>query len=91
MRSARYTYTRSLEGPWLLYDNAADPYQMANLIDAPERADTRDRLDSLMRDHMDRIDDRFLTKEAYYEQFGIELDARGKVAALVENMYDRAG
>ncbi|MGI9385005.1 MAG: sulfatase family protein, partial [Methyloligellaceae bacterium] len=87
----RYTYVRTIDDPWLLYDNREDPYQMANLIDDPGHAGTRDRLEALMRDHMHRIGDAFLPREAYYERFGIELDHRGKVVDLVENMYDRAG
>lgn len=87
----RYTYVRTIDQPWLLYDNAEDPYQMTNLIDDPAHEDTRSRLEKLMRAHMERIGDEFLPREAYYERFGIELDHRGKVAALVENKYDRAG
>ena len=27
---------RSLEGPWLLYDNEADPYQQNNVLGEPQ-------------------------------------------------------
>ena len=87
----RYTYVRTIDGPWMLYDNREDPYQLVNLIDDAEHADTRDRLDGLMRAHMASIDDEFLTREEYYERLGIEFDNRGKVVDLVENMYDRNG
>jgi arylsulfatase A-like enzyme len=87
----RYTYVRTIDGPWMLYDNQEDPYQLVNLIDDAEHADTRDRLDGLMRAHMASIDDEFLTREEYYERLGIEFDDRGKVVDLVENMYDRNG
>lgn len=87
----RYTYVRTIDKPWLLYDNKSDPYQMANLIDLPEHAETQRHLNELMRGHMAAIGDEFLTREEYYARYGIELDHRGKVAALVENMYDRAG
>lgn len=87
----RYTYVRTIDGPWMLYDNREDPYQLVNLIDDAEHAETRDRLDSLMRAHMASIDDEFLTREEYYERLGIEFDDRGKVVDLVENMYDRNG
>lgn len=86
-----YTYVRTIDKPWLLYDNKSDPYQMTNLIDLPEHAETQRHLDALMRSHMAAIGDEFLTREEYYARYGIELDHRGKVAALVENMYDRAG
>ncbi|MHC4559247.1 MAG: sulfatase family protein, partial [Planctomycetota bacterium] len=31
VRTRRYTYVRDLNGPWLLYDNKMDPYQLKNL------------------------------------------------------------
>jgi arylsulfatase A-like enzyme len=91
VRSSRYTYVRTIDRPWLLYDNEADPYQMNNLIDDPALASVRDELDAAMRAHMAAIGDGFHTKEHYYEVLKIEFDHRGKVAGLVENMYDRMG
>ncbi len=87
----RYTYVRTIDGPWMLYDNREDPYQLTNLIDDADHAGTRDHLDGLMRAHMAAINDEFLTREEYYERLGIEFDNRGKVVDLVENMYDRNG
>lgn len=87
----RYTYVRTIDQPWLLYDNQNDPYQMTNLIDSPDHTSQREHLERLMKEHMQRIGDEFLSREEYYRRYEIELDERGKVAALVENMYDRAG
>ena len=39
----RYTYVRDLAGPWLLYDNDTDPYQLNNLVDQPDYAAVRGR------------------------------------------------
>ncbi|NKB19822.1 MAG: sulfatase-like hydrolase/transferase [Alphaproteobacteria bacterium] len=89
--TARYTYVRTIDQPWLLYDNLDDPYQMTNLIDDPKHSDTRDRLDGLMRAHMDRIGDEMHPRDTYYKRFGIEFDHRGKVVDLVENIYNRSG
>jgi len=38
VRTKRHTYVRRVSGPWLLYDNEADPYQQENLINRPEQA-----------------------------------------------------
>lgn len=54
VRTPRYTYARTVHEqagmptsqPWLLYDNDADPYQLVNLVDDPDHADLRRRLDA---------------------------------------------
>jgi arylsulfatase A-like enzyme len=89
--SDRYTYVHTIDGPWLLYDNLVDPYQINNLIDNNECETLRVRLEGLMRKHMAKINDEILPKEEYYKKFNLKLDQRGKLANLVENMYDRAG
>jgi len=89
--SDRYTYVRTIDRPWLLYDNLGDPYQMDNLVDDPGKAGLRDRLEAMMAGHQGRIGDEFLPREAYYRRFGITIDHRGKVKGIVENMYDRLG
>ncbi|MDB3861050.1 sulfatase [Paracoccaceae bacterium] len=89
--SDRYTYVHTIEGPWLLYDNLIDPYQVNNLVDNIEYKALKARLEGLMRKHMAKIDDEILPKEDYYKKFNLKLDHRGKLANLVENMYNRAG
>lgn len=44
VRGKRFTYTVNGDGPWQLFDNEADPYQLKNLIDDPAYADERKRL-----------------------------------------------
>lgn len=87
----RYTYVRTIDQPWLLYDNLTDPYQMHNLIADAAHKDVKEHLNALMQEHMRKIGDEFLPKEGYYEKYHLELDHRGKLKDLVENMYNRAG
>ncbi len=89
--TSRYTYVRTIDQPWLLYDNLNDPYQMENLIDDPASNGVREHLDSLMRAHMARIGDEMMPRDHYYQRFNIVFDQRGKVIDLVENIYDRRG
>lgn len=91
VRTSRHTYVRTIDRPWLLYDNAEDPYQMRNLVDDPAHAGLRAELEGEMQALMERIGDRFEPKEAYYRRFGIQLDHRGKVQGIIENPYDRLG
>ncbi|MBI4556400.1 MAG: sulfatase [Candidatus Hydrogenedentes bacterium] len=46
LRTKRYTYAVREEGPWLLFDNHQDPYQLDNLIDDPKYARLRQKLTS---------------------------------------------
>lgn len=53
VRTKRYTYANLLgHGPWLLYDNLKDPYQMDNLIGKPEYAELQAGLEKRMRELM---------------------------------------
>jgi arylsulfatase A-like enzyme len=45
-RTERFTYVRDLNGPWLLYDNESDPYQLNNLVHEPSNRGLIDELDS---------------------------------------------
>ncbi len=79
LRTRRYTYVRDRQGPWLLYDDSNDPYQMTNLCADDRHADTQRRLDALLRQHIAARGDRFLPGEAYMERFGYECDETGRV------------
>jgi hypothetical protein len=91
IRTSRHTYVRTIDRPWLLYDNVEDPFQMRNLIDEPASRGLAVKLEREMQALMARIGDEFLPKEDYYRKFDIRLDHRGKVQGIVENPYDRAG
>lgn len=79
LRTTRYTYTRTLDGPWLLFDNENDPYQMNNLVDDPDYADLREELDQELQRRLDAQGDEFLPGMAYVEKWGYELDDSGTV------------
>lgn len=49
VRTLRHTYVEDLTGPWLLYDNQTDPYQMNNLVDSPAHAPVRQQLAARLR------------------------------------------
>lgn len=91
VRTARHTYVRTIDRPWLLYDNLDDPFQMRNLIDDPGAQALARALEEQMQNLMKKVGDRFQPKEEYYRQFSIDLDHRGKVRGIVENPYDRLG
>lgn len=71
LRTVRHTYVRNSEGPWLLFDNAADPYQMNNLIDSAEHAGVREDLESRLQARLDALGDEFHDSHYYLERDGL--------------------
>jgi arylsulfatase A-like enzyme len=71
LRTVRHTYVRNLDGPWLLYDNETDPYQMHNLVGRPGHADLLSALDSQLQERLDDHEDVFLDGRAYLQRDGL--------------------
>jgi len=79
IRTERYTYAADLHGPWLLFDNLAEPYQQQNLVGRPEQAALQRDLDALLRAKLKARGDAFLPAAAYIKQWGYTVDATGTV------------
>lgn len=79
VRTFRYTYIRMLEGPWLLYDNLKDPYQLENLAYVRGHESLRAHLDALLRRKLDEANDEFLPGRAYIDQWRYQTDKSGTV------------
>lgn len=79
VRTTRYTYVRDLHGPWLLYDNRADPCQTNNLVNQPKSARLQGKLDALLSRKLKERHDAFLPGDAYIQQWGYKVDATGTV------------
>lgn len=79
IRTMNYTYTRDLDGPWLLFDNNKDPYQMNNLVGNPDFAALQSDLDKRLTKRLETADDKFLPGEKYLEQWGYSVDETGTV------------
>ncbi|MBS1856479.1 MAG: sulfatase [Acidobacteria bacterium] len=71
IRNTRYTYVRSIHGPWLLYDNQADPYQMHNLIGKAGARELQARLDKELDAELKRRKDDFLPAAEYIRRAGV--------------------
>jgi len=77
IRTRQYTYARRLEGPWLLFDNLADPYQQRNLVD---NATLRDDLDARLTAQLKLRGDDFAPRAVWQERFGYTVAAHGSVS-----------
>jgi len=79
IRTKQYTYTRTLTGPWLLYDNYADPYQMKNLVGISEYEELQEDMDRWLSRKLKGIKDEFLPGLEYIRKWGYNVDRTGTV------------
>jgi len=75
IRTRRHTYARDLNGPWLLYDNAADPYQLNNLVNKPEHAKLQKELEAILTRKLKETNDDFLPGPHYIKKWNYTVDA----------------
>ena len=73
-RSKQYTYTRDMDGPWQLFDNDKDPYQMRNLVGEDGYVSLVKSFDSLLEQELDETKDQFLSGLEYAKRWNYELD-----------------
>lgn len=74
IRTERYTYARDLTGPWLLYDDQRDPYQMNNLVNDVAHAAIQQELEQVLRQKLGAVQDAFLPADAYMKQWNYRYD-----------------
>lgn len=74
IRTERYTYVKDLNGPWLLYDNQNDPYQMNNLCNKPQYAKLQAELEQKLRNLLRQRKDEFLKGEKYMKMWNYSWD-----------------
>jgi arylsulfatase A-like enzyme len=79
VRTERYTYVQDLDGPWLLFDNQNDPYQMKNLVNRPEFEPLQKQMELLLRRKLDETNDQFEPGLSYIRQLGYPVDETGTV------------
>ncbi len=71
LKTDRYTYARNIGGPWLLYDDVRDPYQLANLVDDPGMSDVRQTLDTELTRQIDEYDDALVGPDEMLDKWGL--------------------
>jgi arylsulfatase A-like enzyme len=74
VRTRQYTYVRDIEGPWLLYDNKADKYQMNNLINQPQYIGIQKELDRQLKKLLRKTRDNFSPGMEYVKKWEYVVD-----------------
>ncbi|MHC4658350.1 MAG: sulfatase family protein [Planctomycetota bacterium] len=75
----RYTYVRDLNGPWLLYDNQSDPYQLNNLCNRGEYSELQRKLEGILSQKLKQTNDEFLPGWDYIKKWNYIVDSSGTV------------
>ncbi|MDX1285393.1 MAG: sulfatase [Draconibacterium sp.] len=71
VRTNKYTYVKTPDGPSMLFDDENDFYQMNNLVNKPEYADVQQKLDSQLMNELARIgEEEIHPREYYLKKFG---------------------
>ena len=79
IRTRRYTYVKDLNGPWLLFDNQKDPYQMKNLLKNTDVDVLKKHLDNKLMRMLDDIGDHFLPSEEYIKKWNYKVNKHGTI------------
>ncbi len=75
--TARYTYVRDLAGPWLLYDNHQDPFQLHNRVNDPALAAVQADLDRKLQAKIKTTGDEFVPAPEMLRRWNYQADATG--------------
>lgn len=79
LKTSQFTYVKSIEGPWLLYDDIEDPYQMNNLVSNPEYKDVLTILEKQLVGELEEIGDDFRPAEYYISKWGFNVTKSGHI------------
>ena len=80
IRTSRYTYVRDLKGPWLLYDDETDRYQMHNLVNQPETAALQKELEAKLQAELKKRGDEFRDGQYYIDLWGFNARKGGSIS-----------
>ena len=76
IRTKQYTYSRTLNGPNMFFDNVKDPFQTNNLLGKPEFKEVQKELDIKLYAELNKIGDEFKPRAYYLEKWGYSFDKK---------------
>ncbi len=85
VRTKRYTYVKDLNGPWLLFDNQKDPYQLSNLVNLKAYKKVQNDLEKQLIDILKKQKDEFLPGMDYIKKWNYVTDNSGTVPYIKMN------
>ena len=79
IRTVSHTYVEDLRGPWLMFDNEQDPYQLNNLLNVPGNEKLAGDLKQILKRKLKATNDEFLPGQVYVKKWAYPLDKTGTV------------
>jgi arylsulfatase A-like enzyme len=79
IKTKQYTYIRSIQGPWFLFDDLKDPFQMNNLLTNKSFDKLSKQLDSELYKILNKNGDSFQPGSFYISKWGYQTDASGAI------------
>lgn len=79
IRTDRYTYVKDLAGPWLLYDNQKDPFQLNNLADVPQYKNLQDSMENVLQSKLKKTKDEFFPADYYMTKWNYLYDNKDSI------------
>jgi arylsulfatase A-like enzyme len=72
--NAKFTYARDLDGPWLLFNNEKDPFQLNNLVNQVEYKKLQKSLEKALQKELAKRKDDFLPGMDYIKKWNYFVD-----------------
>jgi arylsulfatase A-like enzyme len=86
----QYTYVRDLNGPWLMFDNLADPFQLDNLIGNEKYARIQKKLNKLLVKTLKERNDDFKPGMDYVRKWNYVVDETETIPYRILNYQGKA-
>jgi arylsulfatase A-like enzyme len=77
--TSRYAYIKTLDGPFRLFDNIEDPYQMNNLVNQPEYVELQQRMEQKLQEELEKVGDDFKPRQYYLDKWNYKLTKGGYI------------
>ncbi len=79
IKTDHYSYVKDNNGPWLLFNDLKDPFQMNNLIGNTTYATIQKELEMQLTNELESIEDDFRPAQYYLEEWGYKVVENGHI------------
>ena len=88
--TTQYTYVKDLNGPWLLFDNKKDPFQLNNLVGKASHAQVQQKLEAALKATLAQRGDAFRPGMEYVRKWNYVVDETETVPYININFEGKA-